>query len=120
MRIAIVGSRVAPADMVARVLAHLPRGASEIVSGGADGVDAAAAEVARRLDLPLREFLPDYAAYGRSAPLRRNEQIIAYADEVLAFWNKTSAGTRHVIATCIQVGKPVHVIPLPVDGGDAP
>lgn len=118
MRIAIVGSRAAPEDMVDRILRHLPRGTSEIVSGGAAGVDAAAAEVARQLGVPLKEFLPDYAAYGKTAPLRRNEQIIAYADEVLAFWNKISAGTRHVIATCIQVGKPVHVIPLPPKEGD--
>lgn len=112
MRIAIVGSRQVPENIVSIVLAHLPRGTSEIVSGGATGVDAAAAEVAAQLSLPLRVFLPDYDAFGKAAPLKRNEQIIDYADEVLAFWDKTSHGTRHVIATCIKVGKPIHIIPI--------
>ena len=108
MRIAIVGSRQAPEN-----IASLPRQTSEIVSGGAKGVDAAAAALAQQLALPLREFLPDYAAYGKAAPLVRNEQLVQYADEVYAFWDRESAGTRHVIAFCIKTGKPIHVIPLP-------
>lgn len=112
MRIAIVGSRNAPANIAALILEHLPRQTSEIVSGGANGVDAAAAAIAEQLSIPLRMFPPNYAAYGKAAPLMRNEQIIAYADEVLAFWDKESSGTRHVIASCIKAGKPIHVIPL--------
>ena len=57
--------------------------------------------------------MPDYAAYGKAAPLVRNEQLVQYADEVYAFWDRESAGTRHVIAFCIKTGKPIHVIPLP-------
>lgn len=112
MRIAIIGSRKAPAHIVSLIMAHLPRHASEIVSGGASGVDTAAAKVAFRLSIPLRIFAPDYKAYGKAAPLKRNEQIVAYADEVLAFWDKESAGTRHVIAACVKAGKPIRVIPL--------
>jgi hypothetical protein len=36
--------------------------------------------------LQITEFLPDYKAHGRAAPLRRNDQIIEYSDLVLAFW----------------------------------
>ena len=115
MRIAVVGSRNAPENIAALIAAHLPRGTSEIVSGGAAGVDTAAAEVAKQLSLPITTFLPDYDKFGKSAPLKRNEQIIEYADEVLAFWDKTSAGTGHVIATCIKVGKPIRIIPLPAE-----
>ena len=67
MRIAIIGSRKAPAHIVSLIMAHLPRHASEIVSGGASGVDTAAAEVAHRLSIPLRIFAPDYKAYGKAA-----------------------------------------------------
>lgn len=112
MRIAIVGSRQVPGNIEALIVAHLPRGTSEIVSGGAAGVDTAAEAVAAQLSLPLKTFLPDYEAFGKAAPLKRNEQIVDYADEVLAFWDTASHGTRHVITTCIKVGKPVHIIPI--------
>lgn len=112
MRIAIVGSRNVPSNIEELILAYLPRHTSEIVSGSADGVDTAAAAVARQLSIPLRVFVPDYAAHGKAAPLVRNEQIIAYANEVLAFWDRESPGTRHVIATCIKTGKPIRIIPI--------
>jgi len=37
-------------------------------------------------------------------------QIIAYADEVLAFWDGTSRGTKYVIDNCRKINKPVTVI----------
>ncbi len=40
--------------------------------GGARGVDTSAREYAHAHGLSCVEFLPDYAKYGRSAPLRRN------------------------------------------------
>ena len=44
--------------------------------------------------------------YGRGAPLRRNIQIIDYADMVLAFWDGTSRGTKFVMDKCREKGKP--------------
>ena len=61
---------------------------------------------------PTTEFLPDYARYGRAAPLRRNVQIVAYADLVLAFWDGKSRGTRFVIDQCRKQGVPVRVYRL--------
>ena len=113
MRVAVIGSRSAPANAPMLILKELPANVSEIVSGGATGIDSAAEEVAHSLSLPLRVFLPDYAQYGKQAPLMRNLQIVAYADEILAFWDGRSKGTQHTIAACIQQGKPVRIIPLP-------
>lgn len=112
MKIAIIGSRRVDDRIEQAILRYLPPAATEVVSGGAEGVDAAAARVAQTLRLPLRVFRPDYAVYGRRAPLVRNQQIIDYADEVLAFWDGASRGTSHAIAACIQRGKPVRLIPL--------
>lgn len=61
MKTAVIGSRgltVPDLDM------YLPTGTTEIVSGGARGVDTCAQEYARRHGLKLTEFLPDYAQYG--------------------------------------------------------
>ena len=62
-----------------------PEGVSEILSGGARGVDTSAKEYAETQGIPLREFLPEYERYGRAAPLRRNLALLAEADLVPAF-----------------------------------
>ena len=90
-------------------VAVLPERVTEIVSGGAKGVDASAREYALRNRLKLTEYLPDYSRYGRSAPLRRNLTIIERADLVLAFWDGTSRGTKFVIENCRKRGIPVKV-----------
>lgn len=112
MRIAIIGSRTADEEIDRAILRYLPPTTTEVISGGAGGVDAAAARIAHELRIPLRVFEPDYAAYGKHAPLMRNLQIVDYADEVLAFWDGASRGSMHVIAECIKQGRPVRIIPL--------
>lgn len=106
MTVAIVGSR---GLWVRNLGKYLPEGVTEIVSGGAKGVDTCAREYALAHGIPLREFLPDYKQYGRSAPLKRNLSIIQNADFVLAFWDGTSRGTKFVIDNCKIRGIPVKV-----------
>lgn len=84
MKIAVIGSRGLKVNDLGK---YLPVGVTEIVSGGARGIDTCAREYAGANGLKLTEFLPDYKRYGRGAPLKRNLQIIEYADEVLAFWD---------------------------------
>ncbi|MBR3290349.1 MAG: hypothetical protein IKI63_06200 [Clostridia bacterium] len=112
MKVAIIGSRTADSSIVPLILKHLPADVTEIVSGGAAGVDTFAEEVAHSLSLPLRVFTPDYKTFGKTAPLQRNRQIIDYADLVLAFWDGQSRGTAFVVAECVKCGKPVRVFPL--------
>lgn len=114
MKVAIIGSRHADARIDQAILRYLPASTTEVVSGGAQGVDSAAARIAQELRIPLRQFLPDYETHGRQAPLVRNLQIIDYAEEVLAFWDGESHGTRHAIIECIKRGKPVRIIPLSI------
>ena len=84
MKIAVVGSRGFSVDNLEK---YLPEEVSEIVSGGARGIDACAGEYARAKRIKLTEFLPEYKRYGRGAPIKRNIEIIDYADEVIAFWD---------------------------------
>lgn len=106
MRAAIIGSRGLYVDNIEQ---YLPKGITEVVSGGACGVDACARAFAARNGLRLTEFFPDYKTYGRSAPLKRNLQIIAYVDAIFAFWDGHSHGTQYVIKHCKQMGKPITV-----------
>lgn len=106
MKIAVIGSRGLKVDDLGK---YLPENTTEIVSGGAKGVDTSAKEYAEKNNIKLTEFLPEYEKYGRGAPLRRNLQIIGYADEVLAFWDGSSHGTKYVIDNCKKQNKKVTV-----------
>lgn len=106
MRVAVIGSRSLRVEHLEK---YLPEEVTEIVSGGAKGVDASAREYALRNGLKLTEYLPDYSRYGRTAPLRRNLTILENADLVLAFWDGASRGTKFVIENCRKRGIPVKV-----------
>ena len=106
VKVAVIGSRGLQVDHLED---YLPEGVTEIVSGGARGVDACARNYALRHGLKLTEFLPEYGKYGRGAPLRRNIAIIEYADLVLAFWDGESRGTKYVIDNCNKRNMPVVV-----------
>ena len=106
MKVAVIGSRNLTVEDLGK---YLPEGTTEIVSGGARGIDTCARDYASAKGFKLTEFLPEYKKYGRGAPLKRNLQIIDYADCVLAFWDGQSRGTKFVIEHCKAQGKPVRV-----------
>lgn len=106
MKVAVIGSR---GLSVPNLKKYLPEDTTEIVSGGARGVDTSAKEYALAHGLKLIEFLPEYDKFGRGAPLKRNIMIIEYADLVLAFWDGKSHGTKFVIDNCKERGVPVKV-----------
>ncbi len=110
MKVAIIGSRNLVIEDVGM---FLPKNTTEIVSGGAKGIDTCAKEYALQTGLMLTEILPDYHRYKRGAPLKRNEQIVEYADFVLAFWDGVSKGTKFVIDTCHKTDKPIRVEIIP-------
>lgn len=106
MRIAVIGSRNLT---VTNLEKYLPNGVDELVSGGAKGIDSCAKKYALKNGLKLTEFLPQYNVYGKYAPLHRNMQIITYSDEVIAFWDGASHGTKYVIEHCKKQKKKVTV-----------
>ena len=106
MKVAVIGSRNLTVNNLEK---YLPQGTTEIVSGGARGIDSCAKKYALANGLPLKEFLPNYKEFGRRAPLLRNLEIIEYADIVLAFWDGQSHGTKFVIDKCRAMEKPIKV-----------
>jgi len=106
LKVAVIGSRGITISDLGK---YLPPETTEIVSGGAKGVDTSAREYALARGIRLTEFLPEYDKYGRGAPLKRNITIIEHADVVLAFWDGKSRGTKFVIDNCKQMGVPVKV-----------
>ena len=113
MKLAIVGSRNLNVQNIGE---YLPDGVTEIVSGGARGIDSTAATYARQNGIPLVEFLPDYPRYRRAAPLKRNQQIADYADALLAFWDGQSRGTLYTINLFKKQNKPVTIVRCDSEG----
>ena len=107
MKVAVIGSRGLKVEKLER---FLPEETTEIISGGAKGIDTCAREYALANGLKLTEFLLDYSRYGRAAPLKRNITIIENADLVLAFWDGISHGTKYVIEQCKKRSIAVKVI----------
>ncbi len=107
MKIAIVGSRSLQA---VKIGAYLKETADEILSGGARGVDRSAAEYAKKNEIKLTEILPEYARFGRAAPIIRNKKIVELADKLIVFWDGCSKGTLSVILYAKKLNKPLEVI----------
>ena len=102
MKCAIIGSRNLTIN---NLKPYLPENITEIISGGAIGIDACAKKYAISNNIKYKEFLPEYQLYGRSAPIKRNIQIIEYCDYVIAFWDGKSRGTKFVIDNCKKFNK---------------
>ena len=106
MKVAIIGSRTISIENIED---YIPQGTTEIVSGGAKGVDSCAKLFAEENNLIYTEFLPEYKKYGRAAPILRNRLIVDSADIIVAFWDGTSKGTKSVIDYCNKAGKKVQI-----------
>ncbi len=114
MKLAIIGSRSLDNFPIDK---YIPEGATEIVSGGARGIDTLAKDYAKRKGLKLTEFLPRYDLYpGKIAPLKRNEEIALYADAAVAFWDGKSSGTEYTVKLFQKLGKKVRLVTVKTKG----
>lgn len=104
MKVAIIGSRSLYPEI------KLDIQATEIVSGGAKGVDQQAEKYANKNGIKLTLFLPDYQRNGKAATHIRNRQIVDYSDVMIAYWDGKSSGTDSTIRYAKAKGKQVFVI----------
>lgn len=110
MIVLLCGSRALvglSASAVAELVRRSYPAVSGLVSGGAMGVDRLAPTVALLLGVPCVELRPDYARYGRRAPLVRDLELVARADAVCAVWDGSSRGTAYTLRAARRAGKPI-------------
>jgi len=82
---------------------------SEVVSGTACGVDSLGEEWARLRGVPIKRFPAKWGQHGRSAGYKRNAEMADYADALIACWDGTSKGTKHMIDIAKTKGLKVFV-----------
>lgn len=109
MILALVGSRTLVdyslvVTEIERLEVALATKITGLVSGGAKGIDALAQQFALENSLPIQIILPDYATFGRRAPLIRNAEIVKSSQVVLALWDGESRGTAHTIKLAQKLG----------------
>lgn len=83
-----------------------------ICSGGANGVDTLVEKWAKKHKIEFVAFLPNYSLFDKNAPLRRNEDMINFCDELISFWDGKSSGTLQTIQYCQKINRPykIHII----------
>ena len=69
----------------------------QIVSGGARGADKLGERYANYYGYSIKQFIPDWDKFGKSAGYIRNSEMADYADALIAFWDGQSKGTEHMI-----------------------
>lgn len=119
MKIAIVGSRDYPDIAAVRAYVALLPANTIIVSGGARGVDSIAENAARERGMECLIFKPDWDRDGKSAAFVRNATIAEECDEMVAFWDGKSRGTKSAIQYARDLRKTVTVYhPTPLSTGE--
>lgn len=92
---------------------------SEIVSGGAKGVDAMAKQftavgIANIMKTPYREFPANWELNGRAAGPIRNREMAQYGTHLVAFWDGKSKGTKNMIDEFKKANKDQHLLIIPI------
>jgi hypothetical protein len=68
-----------------------------VISGGARGADLIGEWIAHQYGLVVERYPAEWDKYGKSAGYKRNELMATKATHLLAAWNGSSLGTKHMI-----------------------
>jgi hypothetical protein len=86
---------------------------TEVVSGGARGVDKMGERWADEHKIPVRQFLPKFEEENLrtrwTAPLARNVEMAEYAEALVLIWDGKSKGSQHMFKQASAKGLKIHV-----------
>ena len=105
MKVIIAGSRgITDFALMEQAVSESQFEITEVVSGGACGVDQLGERWAREHDVAIRQFLPDWHTHGKSAGFIRNDLMVKYADALIVLWDGASRGTKHTLEQAQRKG----------------
>lgn len=97
-------------EYVDKFLSTYPSDSIEIVSGNARGADKLGERYAKEHNLPVKLFPANWDKYGKRAGYLRNQEMADYANMLIAFWDRKSKGTNHMINIAKKAGLIVKVV----------
>jgi YspA, cpYpsA-related SLOG family len=112
MKVIIAGSRDIGEkykEQVFKQIEELPWNITEVVSGGARGIDSYGEEWAKKVGIPVKRFIPEWDSLGKAAGYKRNVDMAAYADACFVFWDGISKGSSHMITIAKARNMPIIV-----------
>ena len=90
--------------------------------GGAGGADLMAGEACNRQGINTKVWPADWPKHGPRAGVIRNHQMLQFGppfNSIVAFWDRYSKGTLHMIASSIDQGNTVLIVyPWNTEYGD--
>ena len=109
MKVVIAGSRnITDYDLLLKTIADSGFEITEVVSGGAKGVDAMGERYARENNIPLTIFKAEWSKYGKGAGPVRNKQMAEYGDALIALMVTDSKGTKNMVIQATKLGLQLH------------
>jgi hypothetical protein len=107
VKVIIAGSRtITSREKMEQAIAKAGFLITEVVCGGASGVDELGRKWAFDNNIRCSLFPADWERYKKAAGPLRNRDMAAYADALIAVWNGKSRGTRSIIEEIKRLGKP--------------
>ena len=84
---------------------------TEVVSGGANGVDRCGELYAAQFNIPTKLFPADWKTHKKAAGPIRNKQMATYADAALVIMMVGgSKGSMNLVNHMKQLNKPVYIV----------
>jgi hypothetical protein len=109
MKVGVIGSRTFnDYDLMVQSLKGLK--ITLVISGGAIGADSLAERYAKENNIQTKIFLPDWEKHGKRAGFLRNTDIVNESELIIAFWDKSSKGTKDSIEKAKKLGKKTIII----------
>lgn len=81
----------------------------QVVCGMACGADRLGERYAKEHGYQVIYFPADWDLDGKSAGFKRNVKMAEYADALVAFWDGSSRGTKHMIDTAKEKGLDIRI-----------
>lgn len=113
MRIIVAGSRTFDDyALLEKTMDRLTRKLKTVIvlNGGAEGADRLGEKWAFSRWHTVMNYFADWEKYGKAAGAIRNQEMVANADALCAFWDGKSPGTKDVIAKARKAKLKVRVI----------
>ena len=124
MKVIIAGSRTAKAVNLDEVIRKSKFKITEVVSGGARGIDTLGEEWAKKNGVSIKKFVPNWNSidrpdavirtnihgkYNAKAGIDRNEEMGNYADAAIVCWDGESKGSKQMADYMESLEKPLFV-----------
>lgn len=105
MKTIIAGCRhILDYDLVLEAVANSNFIITQIISGGAKGVDSIGEQIAKDLGIPYIVVPAQWELFGRRAGPLRNREMALIADALIAVWDGVSPGTKNMINQAKHLG----------------